>query len=186
MPLSAASSVCQNLSRCVPPGHTGFPGTAQAPSGGRAGLLPAGRLAQAGPRGPGLPPMDTEPQKPASRIHPLNSACSVLKKGGERLSGAGPQPRGPERNDPRSSEFTCKLAGHTGEGRKGSQRHKCSQKGRRGWGGDGRKHFFPTENQKLALQTVFSRAHTSVYSSIQQITSSRWMLARWGGYCTPN
>lgn len=41
----------------------------------------AGRLAQAGPRAPGLPPMDTEPRKPAIPIHPLNSACSVLEFG---------------------------------------------------------------------------------------------------------
>ena len=59
------------------------------PRAAGAGLLPAGRLAQAGPREPGLPPTDTEPQKPANRIHPLSSACSALKKGGERLSGAG-------------------------------------------------------------------------------------------------
>lgn len=62
------------------PGHTGFPGTARAPGSRRDGLLPAGMLAPAGPQGPGLPPTDRESQKPANRIHPRNSACSVLKK----------------------------------------------------------------------------------------------------------
>lgn len=51
----------------------------------RADLLPAGRLSLAGPRAPGQPPTNTKPRKPGNPIHSLSSACSGLKRGGERV-----------------------------------------------------------------------------------------------------
>lgn len=80
IPLSTDSSVVQNHSWCA--------ATLAALVSG-AGPLPAGRLALPGPRAPAQLPMNTEPQTPANPVHPLNSACSVLKRGGERASGQG-------------------------------------------------------------------------------------------------
>lgn len=50
-------------------------------------LLPAERLSLAGPRAPGQPPTSTTPRKPGNPIHSLSSACSGLKRGGERGRG---------------------------------------------------------------------------------------------------
>lgn len=99
IPRSADSNVFQNQGGRIPTlAALVLP---ERPERQAAGLLPVARLAQAGPQAPGLLTRDTEPRKPANPIHPLNSACSVLKRGGERVSGAGLSSRSPKRQHTR-------------------------------------------------------------------------------------